>query len=67
MGDISMRVEELYEAVGRAIDASGHARFIAESIKKRTDDKKIEVLYVKLGGVKKNLEEIERALERLRE
>ena len=61
--DIDTQVEDLKETIGRAIDASGHARFLAKCIDKRTGHAGAKELAVILLGARKNLQSCEKKLE----
>lgn len=59
-------IEELRQVIGRAIDAAGHARYLAQAIERRTAYKTdARVLAVRLLGVRKNLEACETAFEKV--
>ncbi len=49
-----------YEAVGRAITATGHARFLIEALRiKEPECGLLKVMHVKLGGAKTTLQTVE--------
>ncbi len=55
---------EAYEAIGRAITATGHARFLIEAlIVKAPENEVLRTMHVKLGGAKATLQEVERDFE----
>lgn len=61
------QVEDLKEAIGRAIDAAGHARFLAQSIDKQTARLEFKEMAVVLLGARKQLQLCETKLEKLNE
>lgn len=61
------QVEDLKEAIGRAIDAAGHARFLAQSVDKMTARSEFKEIAVVLLGARKNLQSCETKLEKINE
>lgn len=55
---------DAYEAIGRAITATGHARFMIEAlIVKAPENEVLKTMYVKLGGAKATLQQVENDFE----
>ena len=59
------QIVELKEAIGRAIDATGHARFLAQTIDKQTARPEFKEMAVVLLGARKQLQGCETKLEDL--
>lgn len=59
------QVGDLKEAIGRAIDAAGHARFLAQCVEKRTGHGVVKQIAVVLLGARKQLQGAEDSLEKI--